>query len=183
MVSASQWRQKRTKKFKAPSGDEYVLHIPDPITLIDAWKKAGVEAPFDEKDLGEKTSQPEVVAKVLMQFILEPKISEKPTEKTLGINELLEDQTDSLAIYQELLRPFTEHPDEVAQFFRGLQPSNQSGSSRSPVSPASNRSVGPKIPGSIGKARVELSDSRSDDKMATRTGDRRRGPESKKGEN
>lgn len=128
MTTPKQWRQKRIKKFKAPSGDQYVLRIPDPISLIQAWKRAGVKTPLDQKDLGEKVTQPDVVAKILTEYILEPKITPKPTAKTLGINELMEDQTDCIAIYREIMSAFIDRPDEVAEFFRGLGFSPEGGS-------------------------------------------------------
>lgn len=182
MVSAKQWRQRRIEKFNAPSGDQYLLRIPDPLTLIDAWRNAGVKTPLDEKDLGEKVSQRDVIAHILMQFILEPKITLKPTETSLGINELMDDQTDAIAIYRQILRLFLEGGDELAQFFRNLIPGPQSRHRGSLLSQVANRPAKTNLSGPSREDSMEPADSKSDPKMATRTGHRRRGPRSKKGE-
>jgi len=119
-MDASAWRAKRTVSFKAPSGSTYKIRLPDPVTLIQTWVEAGVDKPLDQKDLGEKVTKPEVIMKILMRFIVEPKITAEPSEETLSTNELMEDQTDCIALYRKIISPFLDNVDETAEFFRSL---------------------------------------------------------------
>jgi len=119
-MDASAWRRKRLIEFKAPSGSVYKIKLPDPVTLISDWIAAGVEKPLDQKDLGEKVTRPDVIAKILMKYIVAPKITLHSTETTLGINELMEDQTDTLALYRKIISLFVEHAEETAEFFRSI---------------------------------------------------------------
>lgn len=138
-MDASAWRSKRLVDFKAPSGSVYKLRLPDPVTLIQAWVEAGVEKPLDQKDLGEKVTNPETVAKILMRFIVEPKITVAPSEQTIGINELMEDQMDTLAVYRKIISPFVEHADQTAEFFRSLGLGVESGIAKPSGPQAPNR--------------------------------------------
>jgi len=129
MVSAASWRGKRKVQVMAPSGDQYVLMKPDPITLIQFWiNECGLEEPLAQVDLSEKVlKDPSIVAKTLMKFIVEPVISESPTSEALSIQELMADQTDSLFLLREVLSNFLLSSDKVLAFFRELTLSPSSG--------------------------------------------------------
>lgn len=126
MVSAEKWRKKRVTEYSAPSGDIYVIERPDPLTLIQFWmKECGINKPLDSKSLSEKIlKNPKIVAQMLVRFVKEPKIAWKRSETELDIEELMSDQTDSLAILREIMRPFIERTDALLDFFRDIEPSS-----------------------------------------------------------
>jgi len=128
MVSAEKWRKKRFNTFKAPSGDEYSIERPDPLTLIQFWiKECGIEKPLDSKDLGDKIlKDPKIIAQMLIQYVKEPKIAWKRTDGALSVEELMKDQTDSLAILREIMNPFIERTDALLEFFRAFEPRSSS---------------------------------------------------------
>jgi len=144
-MNAGAWRSKRVIAFKGPSGSTYKIRLPDPLTLIQAWVEAGVEKPLDQKDLGEKVTKSEVIAKILMRFIVEPKITAEPTENSLGVNELIEDQTDCIALYRKIISPFVNHADDTAEFFRSLGLSPETGVTKPTRAEAPNRNPRLKI--------------------------------------
>lgn len=125
--SAKAWRSKRVEKFKAPSGDEYVLSIPDILTLIASWQTAGVKFTVDKKEFATGIAQDHVVAHFLIKFVKKPKITKTATEKTLGVKEVMRDRADTLAIYKEIIKNFTGITDEQADWFRKLAPSTSGG--------------------------------------------------------
>jgi hypothetical protein len=156
-MDAAAWRKNRTAEVKAPSGTVYKVRLLDPLTLIQEWISAGVEKPLDQKDLGAKVAQPEVVAAILLKFVVEPKITPKPSENSLGIEELMSDQTDAVALYRKIISPFVDHAKETAEFFRsiGIGIEDRTNSVKLPQS--ADRNLGVKDRRSDGKAGVERS--------------------------
>lgn len=130
MTSPKAWRDKRkNKRFKAPSGDFYTVEIPDPISLIQFWvKECGLKQPLKEKSLGKSiTENKEIVAKTLMRYVKKPLITISSTPASISINELMKDQTDSIAILRKIMQRFLTGGDSLLTFFRDLNPSSNGG--------------------------------------------------------
>lgn len=128
-MSAESWRKKRNPTVKAPSGDSYLVERPDPISLVQFLAvDCGLESPVDQKDLGEKIMKnPEIIAKLLVRYVKEPKLDWKSSEGVLSVEELLKDQSDCVAIIREIMSPFIEHADKVLAFFRDVGLSRNGG--------------------------------------------------------
>ena len=118
--SVKQWREKRVKLVTAPSGDVYRVKIPSPALLLKVWTEAGVDLSQPPEKIDEEISKPEIVKKVLINFVLEPKIAEETSEEAIGVEELFEDFSDATALYRAILEPFSERARKDAEFFRGI---------------------------------------------------------------
>lgn len=99
-----------------------MIECPDPITLVQFLAvDCGLESPVDQKDLGEKIMKnPEIIAKLLIRYVKEPKLDWKSSESVISIEELLKDQSDCVALIREIMSPFIEHTDKVLAFFRDI---------------------------------------------------------------
>ncbi len=125
--SVQQWREKRVKLVTAPSGDVYRVKIPSPALLLKIWAQAGVDLSQPPEKIDEEISKPEVVKKVLINFILEPKIAQETSEEAIGVEELFEDFSDATALYQSILEPFSERARKDAEFFRRISSGAEGG--------------------------------------------------------
>jgi hypothetical protein len=156
-MDAATWRKNRTAEVKAPSGTVYKVRLLDPLTLIQEWINAGVEKPLDQKDLGAKVAQPKVIAALLLKFVTEPKVTPEPSENSLGIEELMSDQTDVVALYRKIISPFVDHAEETAEFFRSLGLSVEDRTNSAKLPQTADRNLRVKDQRSDGKTGVERS--------------------------
>jgi hypothetical protein len=127
-MDATEWRSKRIQKIEGLRGT-YLVEIPDVLTLLEDWKNFGVD--FKDKNLGEEVVRIEVIKKMLMKYVKEPKITVEPTESTIGIDELIKDQADVSIIYKAIISEFICNPDRIEAFFRDLSSSTVEGNSTS----------------------------------------------------
>jgi len=136
-LSFEEWHRKQEKTFETPSGLKVSVKLPDYMQLIKDWMDAGVKDPLGKNTkLSKQISKPHVVKKLLLKYVVKPKLTEK--QVTILIKE---HPTTAQIIYAEIISPFITQADKNIDFFRRYYAWLAGGVSRLNDAKATNRTV------------------------------------------